>query len=585
MNKIRKLSLTIIASLIAGLTTSCDDMFRDKPNNTISEPSIWSTPMLLDEFVNAWYHEMSCGFNTFVPTTALVKSASRYYMPWFGDQISIGKSDWYNAGYGDLLKGSNTEITKWVSYAWNNYLTQIQSINTLLENQSSIPDGAQKTRVLGEAHFFRAYYYYILWRLHGGVMIIDHTYDPLVYAEKFPRASYQEMVDFITSEADKAVALLPDSYDNTETGRVTRGAALMLKAKAYFWAASKVFQNKSADTPYLGFADDQSAAMSAKAKEVYDILIDEGKYSLIPIAGTTQDDIKNEYRKIFLTKNSQESILEVQHSDDGDYANKFGHLLDRYSVSPYFGGTTCAYTPTQNHVDEYGMQEGFTYDADNPYANRDYRFYANVLYDGATFRGHVMDIHTTDGVAGADLTKYGTSTSAAITNTGYYLGKFVDESQSVDYNDTYGSKQNFIIWRWAEVLLDYAEICWNLGETSTALEQINKVRARVHMPSLSSITWEDIVKERRVEMAFEETTYWDFFRYGIAEEKLNGSSNPLKKVTITAQPDGTMKYTISNVNRFPKRVRYFEQKQYYLPIPWSEIKYHGVNQNPDWTEV
>ncbi len=584
MKHIRTAAVAAFAALTFSLT-SCDDIFRDKPFNTISETNIWSTPMLLDEYVNSWYHTMSGGFSTFVPTTALVKSASRYFLPWFGDQISIGKSDWYNAGYGDILKGNNSAITNWSTYSWNNYFTQIQSINTLLENQSSIADGTQKTRVLGEAHFFRAYYYYILWRFHGGVMIIDHTYDPLVNAEKFPRASYQEMVDFIVAEADKAIALLPASYSSLEKGRVTSGAAQMLKAKAYFWAAADVFQNVSSETPYLGFSTDKSKEMLQNAKAVYETLISEGQYRLIPIAATTQDGIKDEYRKIFLTKNSEESILEVQHSDDGDYANKFGHLLDRYSVSPYFGGTTCAYTPTHNHVMEYGMQEGYTYDPQNPYLHRDYRFYANVLYDGATFRGHVMDIRTTDGVAGADLTKYGTSTSAAITNTGYYLGKFVDETQSVDYNDTYASKQNFIIWRWAEALLDYAEVCWRLDDHATALQQVNKVRERVHMPQLQSLTWDDILNERRVELAFEETTYWDFFRYGIAEEKLNGTSNPLKKITITATSDGAVKYSVSNVNRFPKRIRYFEKKQYFLPIPWSEIKYHGVPQNPEWTEV
>jgi hypothetical protein len=325
--------------------------------------------------------------------------------------------------------------------------------------------------------------------------------------------------------------------------------------------------------------------MLVKAKEAYEKLFDLEAYHLIPISATTQDGIKDEYRKIFLTKNSQESIFEIQHSDDGDYANKFGHKLDRDAASPFFTGTTAAYTPTHNHVKEYGMRDGKTYDEKNPYENRDYRFYANVLYHGAVYRNHTMDIATTDGVPGEDITKYGTSTTAAVSRTGYYLGKFVDEGATTDYNETFASSQNYIIWRYAEALLDYAEVMFRLNEHATALDYINKIRQRVHMEPHTDITWDKIVNERRIEMAFEETTYWDFFRWGTAVEKLNGKSNPLEKVTITIENAKTT-YTIENLNgRFPGRVRVFQKRQYYLPIPWADIKYHGVEQNPDWTEV
>ena len=101
--------------------------------------------------------------------------------------------------------------------------------------------------------------------------------------------------------------------------------------------------------------------MTAAAK-AYDELM-KLPYSLIQITGSTQDQIKEQYRQIFLTKNSQESIWEVQHSNDGDFSNGFGHKLDRESVSPYYGGTVAAYSPTQNHVDEYGMRDGKAYDA------------------------------------------------------------------------------------------------------------------------------------------------------------------------------------------------------------------------------
>ena len=561
---------------------SPNSLFDDAPKDKISDEKTWESPMLLDEYVNTWYRNMNSGFKTYVPSTALFKSISRYYLPWFGDQLTNGKSDWYNAGYGDVLKANEESITQWARGTWTSCYTQIQYINAFLENMDKVPDATQRKRVEGEAHFFRAYYYYILWRRFGGALLIDHTYNPLTNPEKFPRASYEQMVKFIVDEAEKAQNLLSATNSAADVGRITSGAAIMLKAKTYLWASSTVFQNKT--KTYLGFTDDKSQEMLQKARAAYDELFARGTYQLVSITGTTQDKIRDEYRQIFITKNTSESILEVQHSNDGDYANKFGHTLDRDAASPFFTGTTAAYTPTQNHVDEYGMRGGATYNAQHPYDNRDYRFYANILYNGCSFRDHIMDMATTDGKAGVDITVYGSSTSAAVSRTGYYLGKFVDPTQAINDNDTYASKQNYIIWRLAEAYLDYAEVCFRLGDTSTALDMVNRIRTRVHMDALTALTWNDIVRERRVEMAFEETTYWDQLRWGTAERTFSGTTNPLKGMTITVR-SGVTTYRTANINRFPARVRKFDAKEYYFPIPWSEVRYQGIEQNPDWNEV
>ena len=575
----------IISFLFLGGTfgfSGCDGIFRDK----LSQESIWGSQLLLDEYVLPWYRNMSNGFSVYMPSTALLKGACRDYLPWYGDQITVSKSDWYNTAYGDILKSTPAEVTRRGLVNWTNYYTRIQSINLLFENQDKIRNGDHKKRVLGEAHFFRAYYYYMLLRQFGGVLLLKNNYDPLYDGTKFPRASYEEMVNFIAEEADLAASLLSEKLETSDIGRATRGAALMLKAKTYFWAASKIYQNQ--EKSYLGFPDDRSDAMLTAAAKAYDELM-KLPYSLIQITGSTQDQIKEQYRQIFLTKNSQESIWEVQHSDDGDFSNGFGHKLDRESVSPYYGGTVAAYSPTQNHVDEYGMRDGKAYDAKRPYDNRDYRFYANVLYDGCSFRGRVMEIHynkvSGKEVAGEDLTPYGTSETAAVTKTGYYLGKFVDETQKIDNDESYASKQNYIIWRYAEVLLDYAEIDFLQNRVDDALDKVNQIRRRVHMDELPSLTWDQLVNERRVEMAFEETTYWDLLRWGVAVEKMSGATNPLKAMKIVKEEGKEPVYQISNMNKYPKRVREFRQMQYYLPIPWDEVRYHGIEQNPEWNEV
>lgn len=588
--KVKNMTMKIKQSITNGMlavalmvsASGCNSLFDDAPLNQISEETTWNNSMLLDEYVNTWYRNMNNGFNTYVFTMSGFGSMSRYFLPWFGDQITVGRSDWLNGGIGDVQKGNETTITGWAQQQWSNYYTQIQYINSFFENEGRITDAAQRQRIEGEAHFMRGYYYYLLLRRFGGSLIIDHVIDPLKNPEKTPRASYQQMVDFIVAEADKAATILPVSYDAANVGRATKGAAIMLKAKTYFWAAGPQFQNKQ--KAYLGFTDDQSQTMLQKAKAAYDELFALNAYSLVPITATTQDGIRDEYRKLFLTKNSEESILEVQHSDDGDYANKFGHRLDRFAAAPSFTGTYCAFTPTHNHVNEYGMRDGATYDANNPYVNRDYRFYANILYDGCTYRGHQMELRTVDGKKGADLTPYGTSTTAGYTLTGYYMAKFLDESQAIDANDTYASKQNYIIWRLAEAKLDYAEVLFRLGDANGALQQVNDIRQRVHMDALPSLSWEQLMNERRVELAFEETTYWDLYRLGTAMEKCNGGTNPLKKITIT-EKNGVVTYKEENLDRRAKNNWVFQERDYYHPIPWSEVKYQGIEQNPEWNEV
>lgn len=578
---------TFLVLLVALFTTtSCDDLFDDNAKNKLPEDMIWGDPQLVDGYVLPWYRNMSGGFSVYMPTNTLLRGLGREYLPWYGDQLAVSKTEWYTTAYGDILKSTPDELKRRGLTLWNSYYEQIRSINKLLEHEGEMQDGSHKNRVLGEAHFFRGYYHYLLFRQFGGSVISDEVFDPLTNPKKSPRASYEEMVAFITNEADQAVSYLSKvSYEAADAGRITQGAALMLKAKTCFWAAGDHFQNQ--EKSYLGFTDNQSAAMLEKARLAYDELM-KLNYSLVEIKGTSRDEIVKEYRQIFITKNTKESILEVQHSANGDFANGFGHKLDRESSSPFFGGTIAAYTPTQNHVDEYGMQENTTYDPKNPYVNRDNRFYANVLYDGSVYRGHTMEIHYTkkSGVetAGADLTQYGTSETAAVSRTGYYMGKFVDSSTEINTNETIGSKQNYIIWRFAEALLDYAEIDFKQGRPKDALAKVNEIRRRAHMYELKDITWEAIMNERRVEMAFEETTYWDLLRYNIAVEKMSGATNPVKSMRIVKEEGKETTYTISNMDRYPARVRLYRDMQYYYPIPWDEIRYQGIEQNPEWVE-
>ena len=578
-------------ALCAVSLSSCDGLFREQPYDKLPASVIWNDPKLLDEYVLPWYRNMDNGFNTFV--TTIMKGLGSEYEPWYSDQLTVGKSDWYSGDYGNILKSSQQDITTRARTEWFKFYTQIKSINTLIQNEEILAPSV-KQRVLGEAHFFRAWYYYTMLRMFGGTMIITYPYDPLVDDVRFPRASYEEMVKFICDEAELASELLPYENESSDVGRPTKGVCYMLKAKTYFWVAGEYFQNQ--EKGYLGFPDDRSMQMLDLAAAEYDRVIATGNYRLMQISGNNRDAVVQGYRNIFLTKNSEESIWEVQHADDGDFSYANGHKLDRDAAASSFGGTTAAYNPTQNHVDEYRMENGKRisdpdsgYDKTNPFENRDWRFYANVLYDGAEWNGHVMDIHyeIVDGkeVAGEDLTKYGSSTTAGVTRTGYYMAKFLNEKQKIDNDETYASSQNCILWRYAELLLDYAEIDFKKGRLSDALDKVNQIRRRVKMPELTTITWDDIFNERRVELAFEKTVYWDLLRWNVAEKYMTGTYNPLYGIKIVNQADGTRKITNPVVNGRNSNVRFFRERQYYYPLDWDDVRYHGLEQNPEWIEM
>lgn len=582
--------LPIAIALLAGFT-SCDGIFRETPYDKLAENEIWSNEQLLDEYTGSWYRNMDNGFYILVSTT--FKNLGQEFEPWFGDQLTVGRRDWYQAGYGELLKGAHAQITSRSKLVWQGYYEQLRSVNKLLEHESELP-ASIRDRILGEAHYFRAWYHFLLLRRYGGAIIMERTYDPLVESMKLPRASFEQMVTFIASEADKAAKLLPAEHESRHVGRITKGAAYTLMGKTYYWAAGDKFCNS--DNEYLGFKTDRRSEMRGKAAAAYDLMMGLHLYGLIDARGLTRDETVSKYREIFLTKNSTESILEVQHSDNGDFLNGFGHKLDRDATPPSLTGTNCAYNPTQNHVDEYRMangkmidEPGSGYDEDFPYENRDVRFYANILYDGAMWKGHKMDLHTTvldDGtqVPGADLVAYGTSTTASFTRTGYYMAKFLRESQQIDTDETYASSQNYIIWRYAEILLDYAEIDFLEGRTGDALIKINDIRRRVGMPELASVKMADIENERRVELAFEKTTYWDLIRNGTAHLVMTGDENPLYKINIKLE-DGEYTYRRAVVNGRDSSIRFFDTYHYFWPMAWNDIRYHGIEQNPGWREM
>ncbi|HET7898370.1 MAG TPA: RagB/SusD family nutrient uptake outer membrane protein, partial [Flavisolibacter sp.] len=326
-----------------------------------------------------------------------------------------------------------------------------------------------------------------------------------------PRNTVTECYDFILGELDQAAESLPTAYPASDAGRITKQAAWGLKCRV------QMLQK-----------DWEKAAATAKA--IMDLKV---------------NSLLSTYTTVFTTANNAEIILSVQHNSSKD---ELGTNFDKNTWSPYIGGggSNC---PTQNLVDDYEMKtsgkaitdptSGF--DPAHPYANRDPRFAATILYDSAIFKNRSMQLFTSP-TAGVDINPNNPGNSAnTVTPTGYYLKKFTNENVNVaDPNGR--SSYNWPMIRYAEVLLNYAESQNEAaGPDASVYSAVNQVRQRAGMPvvpaGLSQTQMRAVIRhERRIELAFEDFRYWDVKRWGLAETLFTNATNPIRRVSITINP-------------------------------------------------
>ncbi|MET7001407.1 RagB/SusD family nutrient uptake outer membrane protein [Chitinophaga defluvii] len=542
----------IYIAIITGITAgACKSDFLDLKPPSFSQDNLFSDLALSEAFINSLYENTPNDvFNYPLTLNAASDEAKTTFATANANTITQGNY------------GPETAILN----NWDVCYRSIRSANMFLDNGHKLPDGREKNRLMGEAYFMRAYYYHILLKQYGGkglgLPLIRHA-QQLTEEIYVNRSTYDACADSIVSDLDKATALLPLPAVVT-AGRPSSGAAMAYKARVLLYAASPMNNSTNDKTKWKRAAD------AAKA------LIDANYYSL-------HDD----YTTLFL-ENNKENIFYKLYSRDGEG----GSLLD-YNVQPTTTGGRGSAAPTQEAVDAYevvtenaGVKTAVPFNWSNPahaaapYANRDPRFYASVLYNGAEWSDgsggiHIMDL--TD--EGADRT----TQPENATKTGYYLRKFMD----IGYFPRYRSMGDIFTYtptaemRYAEVLLNYAEACLQLGQEEEARKYVNLVRARksVSMPPIPAgqLTWNKYMQERRVELAFEQHRFWDVKRWNLAESTLKQIQGiSIKKV------NGGLVYAPVKVEN-----RVYTPKMDIFPIPQAEIdKYRSVipdfKQNPGW---
>lgn len=460
---------------------------------------------------------------------------------------------------------------------WSNYFDGINQVNLFLKHKddadlSSISNSivnndstAYKKAVLnlkfmeGECYFLKSFFYFELVKRYGGVPIIDQPldYNQASTWQGMQRNTVDECFKYIVDLCDKAAVIIPDSVRTSsatswyESGRATYGAIKALKARALLYAASPLY--KDAGSTFT-WADAAAAAHDVMAMNVFNL---DGSYTNLfgPANGTSVEAI---FFKRYGGQNSFEK-------------SNFPILFE--------GSNGNSVTPSQNFVDEFEVKSGSTsvpFDwnnpthAANPYANRDPRLAATVIYNGASFKSTAIQ------------TYYGGNSGQPKLNaskTGYYLSKYVNPSVDLINNTT--TTHQWLYFRYAEVLLNYAEAMYNaygatedpLGYGMTALQALNKVRTRSTMPALTNMSAEDIIHERRVELGFEGHRWWDVRRWKLGSV----FAAPVKSISITLNGSNFV-YTPTKLED-----RVFDaSKMNWYPIPQTEITKTGWTQNPGW---
>ncbi|WP_188752445.1 RagB/SusD family nutrient uptake outer membrane protein [Parapedobacter defluvii] len=549
----KRIKFSVQIGVLIGLlitASSCEqDFLNRKSLNAYSEEDVWSNLNLVQTFVNSKYRSLPHFYSSsrVVPSASgLSASSDEGYCQWNYESVWF-----FNLGQ---ITPDNLSMD-----AWQGYYGFIRDCNTFFEHIDAVEgDEALKERLIGEMRFIRAWCYFDLISRYGGVPLITKVYSLSDDDYLVSRNSYDECMDFIIKELDEAAETLPVSYSGADIGRITKGAVLSLKSRALLYAASPLNNPANDRSKWLDAVDAAKAVVDLDAYTLY-----EGA----------------DYKQIFLEKFNPEVILSFNINATRNPSGSFESRLN-VLIGPNGHHGWSAYTPSQSLVDQFPMkngkmitEEGSGYDENNPYENRDPRFYADILYNGAEFRGRPYESF----VGGLD------SPQSPVENwnaslTGYNWRKYSNDALPIDEN--IGTDQNWIIFRYAEIYLNYAEAAYETGDEATARKYLNLVRSRtsVGMPDVTASgneLSEAIKLERQIELCFEGHRFFDVRRWKIAMETEN---RPLRGVTIEKKPSGGFSYSY-----FILQDRKFEERNYWYPIPKYEMdKNENLEQNPQY---
>jgi len=617
--------LIAIAMLLVG-ATSCTDVLDQKPVDSFNQDAVFSDIGLAKAFLGYCYDRIGSHSSGVLGGREDLLDAGTdqllcIHRPSNYPNLKGTLSPDYLGHYGSTSRGG------WLM--WNGLYTNIRNLNLLISKIDEVPaatsvDEALLQQMKGEAYYIRAFDYAQLMFGHGGLVL---TSEPFELGQDFltiTRSSLQATLDFILSDIDQAISLLPASM---EQGRATRAAAAALKSRVLLFCASDLVNGGYEPTNTLvSFGSTGQAARWTAARDAAKAIMD-GTYGIFSLVGTTADppsplteaDVQaytDTYFNIFNQKGTwnTETIWAIQYPITG--GNYYRPNLWNGPNGYHNWGNN---DPTEPAVRTFEMADGtpFVWDIGqgenlrtataaelaanpllNPYNGREPRFYATVLYHGAPWQQRPVDIAgmeplnkvQTGHLYNADGTVYRNgvdSRQAAVeawngTKNGYYLKKFMDPTSVGQY---YANVNHWVEFRFAEILLNYAEACIELGGTDlqNGINALNMVRNRAGLPdrvTAVQATARDYLRhERFIELFAEGQRWYDIRRWMICEDVIHNQH--VYEMKIKEYLNGNFEWFYDLNARADQRT--FVAKNYWFPISRDEVnKAPQLQQNPNY---
>ena len=630
---------TIIACFLATVIYSCSDVLNQAPDGKISLEEVFGDNDKTMYYLNTCYS----GINA---KGCLYFFWSRGPVNWCDDSwdaddldVSWAASRRYydgNASASDFPANYNAGDSGNESVSWARSFQRIRNCAVFLQNipNAKVNSESDRSRWTAEAHILRAYYYSELLMWFGcSLPIIREPYTYDADFSKVERSSFHDVVEFIVEDCDAALACeeLPWRITtDSEAMRMTKAVAWAIKSRMTLFAASPLY-NDGNNYWEEAYSVNKAAvqALESNGYALYDKLNqaavwgDEKAY--LPTAAS---QYFNEY---FCNSGAyaadpadKETIYQLRDGANLDLAN-----VDGIGAILGYKTGTC---PSQELVDAFVTIDGqpvldlakpyldeqhlkpnynssnTTYDKNNPYANRDPRFYATVYYNGSkrycnwsteaekkSFenlgqgKGENVRIITTwdayedaeGNIINSPEPLMGRSmTGRTPTRTGYFQRKFLHPNSGVEMRLNGARHKDY---RLAEIYLNFAEAAMEAGHTDEAITYVNKVRARAGMPGLpAGLSGENlrqrIHNERRVEFALEGNRYFDVRRWHKPDEDLSATDRWITGAHITHMQDGTYKYERTIL----KERQCYTNKWLKMPIPLTEVNNMRAITGEDW---
>jgi hypothetical protein len=558
--------IILIQAVISFVFTSCSDVLNQPPLHTPDVTTFWQSESDAQMALNSVY--------------GYLPNQYRYWTECLSDN-AIMTNAWGEGGMGEIKQGNLSASVQNIgpdngSFSFWRY-DNIRDILYFLENLRNVPfsDENIRERMEGEARFVLAIKYFHLARIFGDVPLIREKPLTLEEANSIGKSSRREVFEYVIENLDKAIPGLPNAKD--KTGKITRHAALCLKAEVLMWMASlDQFHGQK-------MSDKSSQQLWREAASAIQGVIQSGEYIL-----------ETDFVKLFesSTNNLDDETILARQYVENEITNVTNMLGVPGGVS-LRGGGWASFSAPRELVDDYectdgkSIRESSVYDFRHPWENRDARLKSWFLLPGepvlradgtyTPFQSHPDYKNTNREAIGGE---------GGGGRSGYWCIK------SVEMESLFQSGfQNWIIYRYAEALLFLAE---SLNECEPANDSIrwamDEIRIkRAGLPSVAPLLGNQaemrkkIFHERRVELVNEDKRYWDLLRCKQAETFMNPPDNVLYGVNLTLQAyqDSCGHWDCQKIIAEP--IRFDATKGYIWPIPQAVMdKNSNITQSDPW---